>query len=61
MNPDGAGAAGRKFVEPGNRKAKALAKVGKILAVAKALDEPIRRRQQGGKAHQNAVEKIHSM
>jgi hypothetical protein len=29
--------------------------------VAQALDEPIGRRQQGGEAHQKAVEEIHSM
>jgi hypothetical protein len=61
MNPDGAGVLHGEFFESRNGKAEALAEIGEIFAVAQALDEPIRRRQQGGKAHQYAIEEIHSM
>ena len=61
VNPDGAGTVGGKLLEFRNGKAEALAEVREIFAVAKALDEPIGRRQQGGEAHQKAVNEIHSM
>ncbi len=61
VNPDGAGAIGGEFLEGGNGKAETLGEIREIFAVTKALDEPIGRRQQGGEAHQKAVEKVHSM
>jgi len=61
VNPDGAGMLGGKLFESRNGKAEALAEIGEIFAVAQALDEPIGRRQQGGEAHQYAIEEIHSM
>ena len=61
VNPDGAGVLSGEFFEFRNGKAEALAEIGKIFAVAQALDEPIGRRQQGGQTHQYAIEEIHSM
>jgi len=61
VNPDGAGMLHGELFESQNGKAEALAEIGKIFAVAQALNEPIGRRQQGGKAHQKAIEEIHSM
>jgi len=61
VNPDGAGVLSGEFFESRNGKAEALAEIGKIFAVAQALDEPIGRGQQGGQAHQYAIEEIHSM
>jgi hypothetical protein len=52
---------GGKFFESRNGKAEALAEIGEIFAMAQALNEPIGRRQQGGQAHQYAIEEIHSM
>ena len=61
VNPDGAGMLGGELFESRNGKAETLAEIGEIFAVAEALDEPIGRRQQGGEAHQYAIEEIHSM
>ena len=61
VNPDGARMLGGKLFESQNGKAEALPEIGKMFALAQTLDEPIGRRQQGGKAHQYAIKEIHSM
>ena len=40
-------------------KAKALAKIGKIFGVARALNHPIWEQHQSGHCHRNAVKEIH--
>jgi hypothetical protein len=52
---------GGELLESQNGKTEALAEIGEVFAVAEALDQPIGRRQQGGQAHQKAIEEIHSM
>ena len=61
VNPDSARAVGGKFFELRERKTEALAEIGEIFVVAKSLDEPVGRGEQGGEAHQETVNEIHSM
>jgi hypothetical protein len=59
MNPYSARAVFRQFAQARKRKTKALAKIGKIFAVAQSLHNPVGCEQQGNDAHQQAVDKIH--
>jgi hypothetical protein len=43
----------------GDGKAEALSEIRKIFSVAQTLYNPIRRAQQGGKPHQEAINEIH--
>jgi hypothetical protein len=59
VNPDGAGTLRGQFFQFGNGKAEALPEIRKIFSVAQTLYDPIRRAEQGGKPHQEAINEIH--
>ncbi len=59
MNPDSPSPVFGQFAERREQKTEPLAKIRKILPVAQPLHQPVRCEQQGCKAHEQAVDKIH--
>src|SRR5580693_7615470 len=59
MNPDSAGPVFWQFAKRRKRKAEALAKIPKVFSMTQSLEQPVGCEQHDGKAHKQAVGKIH--